>query len=119
MHIPSEPPCVNCITLAICQAPPSAGTHVGTFITALCEKCCMLKSFLRLEDLGIEYPDVSKVPLKDRMYFNQPLSIRILALYEYMNWDDSDLEYYKLLAKGIYDEPRKKKKYKWKRVYGV
>ncbi len=95
-------PCKDCIVLSICQN--SLGKkHIGEALTKLASKCYMIQDYLNLEDMGLKSP-LNIIPMKDRMYFNQPFSKRILELFSFMNWKHHDLTRYEQLSKGIYKE---------------
>jgi len=79
-------PCKDCICLAICCQTPKIKA-VGPLITNMGIKCSIIDDYLRLKDLNLKMPEPD-VPMKDRLYYNKPLSKRIIALFCFMKWTE-------------------------------
>jgi len=93
-----NPPCIDCITLALCQNPRSHSIQGS--LTSLANRCCMFNQYIRLKDLNLEIPPDS-MSMKKRRYFTVPLAKRIIAACKVLGWTSKyDLAYYYDVALG-------------------
>ena len=94
-------PCVDCICLAICKNQDIPTNNLGPFLNQLGHKCDSLKRYLRLLDLGLDTRKLDyTTKISERKHVTQPLSRRIIELFEYMEWEH-DLSRERIFAKGL------------------
>lgn len=94
-------PCEGCLILPICKYQYPKNAHIS-FLNSFTKRCSVLRSYLELEDLNIDIYSLNvSTPMSKRKHINVPLANRVIALYEFMEWDYGDtLDTFKILAKG-------------------